>query len=182
MLRYQIGIIDRKWDNIIPPIQRASDGKNVLQIVHDRQEYDSESRASSRASSIFEPSGLRSRNAGTESPISSISSFSEDSLKLACDTKEGKEDALYDMNKSTEMDDDAIVASFRQLIIKLEAQGLYDCNYWAYLTEVIRILSIGTIMLLLLHFQQYVLSAITLGTFWHRKSLPSPSSTYHILP
>ncbi|KAE8453686.1 hypothetical protein EG329_009197 [Mollisiaceae sp. DMI_Dod_QoI] len=167
MLRYQIGIIDRKWDNIIPPIQRASDGKNVLQIVHDRQEYDSESRASSRASSIFEPSGLRSRNAGTESPISSISSFSEDSLKLACDTKEGKEDALYDMNKSTEMDDDAIVASFRQLIIKLEAQGLYDCNYWAYLTEVIRILSIGTIMLLLLHFQQYVLSAITLGTFWH---------------
>ncbi|KUJ20639.1 fatty acid desaturase [Mollisia scopiformis] len=164
MERFQIGRIEGKWDNIIPLFQRASDGKNILEIGQhgDRDEENSESSACSRASSVFETNGLRSRAAGTESPASSISASSEDISKLATD-------ALAPESKGdVERDEDAIVASFRELVAQIEAQGLYDCNYWAYLTDVIRISIIFSIMLLLLHFKQYILSSIALGTFWHQ--------------
>ncbi|KAF8867323.1 fatty acid desaturase [Acephala macrosclerotiorum] len=167
MFRYQIGLIDKKWDNVIPPIQRASDGKNVLELGHgNRNNVDDKSGTSSPASSIFESPQRRSRAQGTESPTSSVSSSFEDKPKL--DQKVQVSNDADKNNGNAKLDEDAVVSSFRELVAKLEAQGLYDCNYWSYLTDVIRISCIGAVMLLLLHYKQYFLSSIALGTFWHQ--------------
>ncbi|CZR61058.1 related to delta 8-sphingolipid desaturase [Phialocephala subalpina] len=173
MLRYQIGVINKNWHNFIPPIQRASDGKNILELGREKKksERDDESGTSSPSSSVFEPSGLRNRAHGTESPTSSISSF-DNKAKHETDTrKNGQKEVSHDAEENidkTKLEEDEIVSSFRGLVADLESRGFYDCNYWAYLTEAIRISCIGTVMLLLLHFKQYFLSAIALGTFWHQ--------------
>lgn len=172
MSRYQIGVIEEKWDNITPLFQRALEGKNILELGTDHgDEVEGESTASSKASSVFESEGVRDRSHGTESPVSSLSSSIEDLSPEKVKSDDGKE----------KLDEDAIVASFRELVRKLEEQGLYDCNYWAYLTDVIRISIIFGIMLLLLRFKQYLLSSIFMGTFWHRKYPPSFSLERYIL-
>jgi delta8-fatty-acid desaturase len=169
MSRYQIGVIEGKWDNITPRFQRALEGKNILELgTGHGDDVEGESAASSKASSVFESEGVRVRRYGTESPASSLSSSIEDLSK----GKEGSEEA------KVKLDEDAVVASFRELVADLEKRGLYDCNYWAYLTDVIRISIIFAITLLLLHFKQYILSSIFMGTFWHRNSPLSFSQIY----
>jgi sphingolipid 8-(E)-desaturase len=63
---------------------------------------------------------------------------------------------------------DDIVRKYRELGERIKAEGLYQCNYWAYLPEVIRYVGLFATSMILLHYSWYNLSAVALGMFWHQ--------------
>ncbi|GAB1317263.1 Delta 8-(E)-sphingolipid desaturase [Madurella fahalii] len=62
----------------------------------------------------------------------------------------------------------AIVEKYRLLHERIKAEGLYDCNYWAYAVEVTRYTIVFGLMLLFLRWKWYATSAFFLGIFWHQ--------------
>ncbi|KAH8650941.1 fatty acid desaturas-like protein [Tricladium varicosporioides] len=106
MVRFQIGILEQKWSNLIPPIQQAGKEHNIQETS--------------------------------------------------------------DNSTLPEKDLDMMTKSFREFIDTLEREGLFDCNYWSYFTEVIRIVLIFTLMLFLLLAGWYCTSAVVMGCFWHQ--------------
>ncbi|ETS85480.1 hypothetical protein PFICI_03505 [Pestalotiopsis fici W106-1] len=63
---------------------------------------------------------------------------------------------------------DNIVQKYRALNHRIKAEGLYQCNYWAYAVEISRYSLLFSGMLLFLHWGWYVTSAALLGAFWHQ--------------
>ncbi|KAK3301502.1 fatty acid delta-6 desaturase [Chaetomium fimeti] len=63
---------------------------------------------------------------------------------------------------------DAIVEKYRDLHERIKAEGLYDCNYWAYAIETSRYLLLLGLMLLFLSWKWYIPSAFFLGCLWHQ--------------
>ncbi|KAF7540403.1 hypothetical protein G7054_g1379 [Neopestalotiopsis clavispora] len=63
---------------------------------------------------------------------------------------------------------DNIVQKYRALNDRIKAEGLYQCNYWAYAIEISRYSLLFGGMLLFLHWGWYVTSAVLLGAFWHQ--------------
>ena len=63
---------------------------------------------------------------------------------------------------------DAIVEKYRQLNERIKAEGLYECNYWAYAIEGVRYTLFFALMLLFLNWKWYISSAFFLGVFWHQ--------------
>jgi delta8-fatty-acid desaturase len=119
MQRYCIGIIEDKWQNALPPIQRKP---------------------------------LRSNN--TDKNINHDRSLNAEASKVLDSDPEKA---------------DEIVTKFRLLISKLEAEGLYECNYYkAYATEAIRCTVLFVLMLVFLRSGWYAISAAFLGCFWHQ--------------
>ncbi|KAK4108183.1 desaturase-like protein [Canariomyces notabilis] len=63
---------------------------------------------------------------------------------------------------------DAIVEKYRLLHERIKAEGLYDCNYWAYAVESARYVTFFGLMVLFLRWKWYAASAFFLGVFWHQ--------------
>ncbi|KAL2194561.1 fatty acid delta-6 desaturase [Corynascus similis CBS 632.67] len=63
---------------------------------------------------------------------------------------------------------DAIVEKYRRLHDRIKAEGLYDCNYWAYAIEVSRYTLLFGLMLVCLQWKWYLASAFFCGCFWHQ--------------
>ncbi|KIL85171.1 fatty acid desaturase [Fusarium avenaceum] len=179
MLRYQIGVLVNRWDNVLPPIQRGPVGEIIEIDVDDGTDSDT---LSSACSNTFDEDRLnpnltrrRVRN-GSISSRSSVSdtgstSLEKTGIKNDKNLAELPELTLESIDSNPPMDQeklDEIAVSFRNLIAKLEDQGLYNCNYWAYLSDVARITTIFAIMLFLLHKGWYVTSSVFLGAFWHQ--------------
>ncbi|KAH6968052.1 fatty acid desaturase [Fusarium avenaceum] len=179
MLRYQIGVLVNKWDNVLPPIQRGPVGESIEIDVDDGTDSDTLSSASSNTFDEERLNPNLTRRRVRNGSISSRSSFSDtgSTSPEKTDIKNDKNLAKLpeltseSINSTPPMDQeklDAIAISFRNLIAKLDDQGLYNCNYWAYLSDVARITTIFAIMLFLLHKGWYVTSSVFLGAFWHQ--------------
>jgi delta8-fatty-acid desaturase len=63
---------------------------------------------------------------------------------------------------------DEIVRKYRLLNKRIKAEGLYQCNYWAYLPEVIRYCLCLSASLYFLKIGWLKTSAVFLGLFWHQ--------------
>ncbi|KAG4424852.1 hypothetical protein IFR04_002012 [Cadophora malorum] len=183
MLRYQIGVLANRWENVLPPLQRGygEETQETVEIeIDDGSETESLS-SSANLSDIFDDDLLspalthrRTRNGSisSRSSVSDVESTSPPKTK----TKVQKDIKLPELtSESTEsappMDQeklDDIAESFRNLIAKLEARGLYDCNYWAYLSDITRLSVIFATMIFLLHHGWYVTSSLFMGGFWHQ--------------
>lgn len=183
MLRYQIGVLANRWENVLPPLQRGygeETQENVEIEIDDGSETESLS-SSANLSDIFDDDLLspaltrrRTRNGSisSRSSVSDVESPSPPKTK----TKVQKDIKLPELtSESTDsappMDQeklDDIAESFRNLIAKLEARGLYDCNYWAYLSDITRLSVIFATMIFLLHHGWYVTSSLFMGGFWHQ--------------
>ena len=126
-------------------------------------------------------SGLRSRKAGGGVVARSESSSSLSSVDDAATTAPAdgmahldaitRKEIKLDLGKYPAPDaatQDAIVEKYRLLHARVKAEGLYDCNYYAYAVEVARYTLLFGLMLLFLRWKWYVASAVALGCFWHQ--------------
>lgn len=181
MSRYRIGRIQGRWTNFIPPIQGGkfrslSDETEAEEGREDgREDGGSSASSSSRdASPVFDDT-LRHRGGAEEGlsssvSVTSVSSAEEDDGMAHLDTVT-REKISLDLEKYPPVDhetQDAIVAKYRQLNDRIEAEGLYQCNYRAYAVEVSRYALLFGCMLLTLHWGWYALSGVFMGAVWHQ--------------
>lgn len=183
MSRYRIGRVEGRWDNFLPPIQGGkfrllSDNSGAGEC--DPQSTTTSSASSSRdqspVSPVFEEEDPSVRNRLTTGgqprsvSVSSASSVNDDDGMAYLDTIT-KEKITLDLERYPSLDhatQDGIVAKYRLLNERLEAERLYDCNYRSYAIECTRYSLLFGSMLLFLRWGWYALSAVCLGAFWHQ--------------
>lgn len=203
MKNFAIGRIEGEWDNFVPPIQ---EGKfRTLKEIEEEEAsmvddciVDSCSNASSSETScdekpfedhLFDPAIRRRRGQkgfGSSGSVTSLSSLS--SNELATDKKTDKQ---YSIDKQTykELARDRVIypstdvftqrqiaQKYRDLEKRIKAEGLFNCNYWAYARECTRYTLFISTSLILLHFGWYKLSAVFLGFFWHQLTFTAHDS------
>ena len=189
MDKFQIGRIEGRWDNFIPPVQggkfRSSDEEMAENMLQEEDDQSTSSPESSVDEDIFDESDeqrLRRRgakNTSSASRATSATSLSSNELLdqkpidpglAAMDARTQKE-LDFDLAKYPPLDpttQDTIIQKYRLLNDRIQAAGLYQCNYTAYAIELIRYTLLFTLFLTFLHFGYYTLSAISLGCFWHQ--------------
>lgn len=182
MNSFQIGRIEGRWTNFVPPIQGGK-----FRSISANDEYaaelgdDSESGQSSSCppSPLFEPveneaSTLRHR----KSTVSSASSASSTppmttdskSRPLFLDARTHQE-ILLDTAKYPSLDPEnqaLIEQKYRALHKRIEDEGLYKCNYSAYMWELSRYILYFSFFVYFLQRGWYCTSAFFLGTLWHQ--------------
>ncbi|KAH6681231.1 fatty acid desaturase [Plectosphaerella plurivora] len=196
MMKYKIGRIEGIWQNFLPPIQggtfrAVTDEEQVLgdqaaaTVSHETGGLDipSASASSREPSPVFdEGSTLRARLTTGGAFDSPASSASEDEGELKKDLQktltptgfldsETRKEISLDLDKYPSLDSatqDRVAQKYRALNERIEAEGLYRCNYTSYLIEISRYTLLFAGMLFFLQRGWYVPSAICLGIFWHQ--------------
>lgn len=189
---YQIGRIEGRWSNFLPPIQggkfRRYGASESIVEQEDGMETPSSSQTSSLTSSpLFDAvdrrttavDGQRGSSKTSElHALSSVSSFSSLDDHQKCQQPQLSHlDALsrteidLDLAKYPPLDPDTqdqIVQKYRELDDRIRAEGLYNCNYTAYLIELTRYCLLFSLSLLCLKAGWYGSSGLFLGLFWHQ--------------
>lgn len=177
MLSFQIGRIEGRWTNFLPPIQ----GGEFRAYNKDMSlESDTSSQPSTRSSSpVFdetfdEKTGLRRRNSTSTSVSSSpstppeVSKFESRPLFLDALTQQ---EIVLDLAKYPPLDpssQDNIVVKYRELHERIVAEGLFTCNYVAYFIECCRYTLLAGLAYTFLRLGWYGTSGFFLGCFWHQ--------------
>ena len=195
--RYRVGRIDGRWKNFLPPIQgghfrsrsgegmgkKEEGGQDTTEVVRPAMSGTPSSASSSPpASPVFDGvdspnAALRKRPAEGATRSSSVSSLSSvverqepfDGM-AHLDALTGKEIQL-DLERYPSLDSatqEDIIRKYRLLNERIQAAGLYRCNYGAYAIECCRYALLFGLMLLFLRWHWYALSAACLGAFWHQ--------------
>jgi delta8-fatty-acid desaturase len=149
MNKYVIGRVQKPWENRIPPIQGGSP-KSKAQDINDNTEKSSVSKKANRSSS-----GMVKIKIPSSSYIAS----------------QTKEQIDLDLTKYPSLDSgvqNEIAKKYRALEDRVRREGLYNCHYNDYFFDALRCSILFSVMLLFLHWGQYILSAISLGCFWHQ--------------
>ncbi|KAF1848448.1 fatty acid desaturase [Cucurbitaria berberidis CBS 394.84] len=192
MNRYQIGRIEGRWTNFLPPIQggkfrsqeeldRLSE-EEYLESGHSSEQETPSSSSSADQSPVFEPAdrpaaSLRQRNATILRPssTSSISSVDLDettpSPKMSVLDRRTQQELDFDKAKYPSVDfktQDNITQKYRELQQRIVAEGLYDCHYASYGIECLRYGFFLCAFLYLLSHGWYITSAIPLACLWHQ--------------
>ncbi|KAF2853903.1 fatty acid desaturas-like protein [Plenodomus tracheiphilus IPT5] len=192
MNRYQIGRIEGRWTNFLPPIQggkfRTQEELDKISAEEYVGSYSSDrdsasSPSSAEQSPIFEPvdrsaSALRNRNAKKFSRSSSSSSISSVELvnrqtapKMSVLDRRTQQELDFDKAKYPPLDvktQDNIVKKYRELQGRIKSEGLYDCNFTSYGIEFLRYGLFLCAFLYLLRSGWYITSAVPLACFWHQ--------------
>ena len=182
MRRYTIGKIQGRWENFVPPIQggiyRGISAADEAQMQPWTRPEGSDSSSSS-PSPVFDPveSGVRHR---LNTETSSISSRPSD-LDLpepAEKFRQSNEPHTFICNNpSNELlnypsldatSQDAVTLKYRALDVRMRAEGLYNCNYSAYIWEASRWLALFLACLSCIHKSQYALAGLFMGLFRHQ--------------
>ena len=189
MRKYQIGGIEGRWKNFIPPIQGGI-FRNISEPceVSDNDTYEEASSSQSStppASPMFEPA-YSQRRKGEErrhyalvldetSSISSTSSVDlslpESPRKLSHMDAYTQEGIDLDLAKYPSLDpvtQDSIVLKYRLLYKRIEREGLFKCNYMAYLIESCRYVVLLASFLITLRLGWFGTSGAFLGLLWHQ--------------
>lgn len=191
MRRYQIGRIEGRWTNFLPPIQGGKFRTEAELSKLPEEEYatsasssdqDVGSSSSSAGNSpLFEPAdrvaaSLRRRNGNNTTRASSTSSISSTELdqqspKMTLLDRRTQEELHLDKATYPSVDfvtQDHITQKYRELHERIVKEGLYKCNYGAYGIECLRYGSFLCAFLFLLHAGWYITSAIPLACLWHQ--------------
>lgn len=187
MNSYQIGRIEGRWANFLPPIQggtfrKYNEESRGLENTAETQQDGSSSQSSRSVSPIFdqtgEDGGVRRRKSISTSPSSTSSSPPPSSSKLPqSESKPSfldartQEEIIFDTAKYPSLDfeiQDNIVDKYRELKERIRAEGLYQCNYYAYLVEACRYTLLVVLSLFCLRHGWYGTSGLFLGIFWHQ--------------
>ncbi|KAL9623822.1 MAG: hypothetical protein Q9160_001813 [Pyrenula sp. 1 TL-2023] len=186
MRKFEIGKIEGRWSNFLPPIQGGNFRPYKDEVGHVvEQETESSNDESSNDSTappspIFEPADTpytRSRRpkADSESSLSSSSSVAADQdpsfAELSFLDTRTKQEIRLDSAKYPSLDplvQDEVVERYRALYQRLWTEGLFDCNYCAYAVECVRYTLLFILFLTFLHYSYYIPSAICLGLLWHQ--------------
>lgn len=186
MFKYRIGRVGGRWDNFLPPIQGGSFRPFIEAAESDDDtDFSSSQDSSPPRSPIFEATNwlIQSRrswhkSASGQDEISSTSSVSSidpdnesDKPRLGHLDARTREEIDLDLAKYPPLDpatQDDIVSRYRTLDRRIRAEGLYQCNYTAYLLEMCRYVFLFGMCLLCLHWGWYGIAGALMGMFWHQ--------------
>ncbi|TVY73347.1 Delta 8-(E)-sphingolipid desaturase [Lachnellula suecica] len=177
MVRYQIGTVEGPWKNFTPPIQGGIFRKYDTPQQEDENSDDSaSSNATREPSPVFdgEQRDLRKRRGhqdADEASITSASSAAETELQdgMTFLDAQTKQEISLDLAKYPALDagtQHIIIQKYRDLYSKILAEGLFDCNYFAYAWEAARCSFLFGMMLLCLRASWYCTSGAFMGMFW----------------
>ncbi|KAL1609672.1 hypothetical protein SLS59_001181 [Nothophoma quercina] len=192
MNRYQIGRIEGRWTNFLPPIQggkfrtleeleRLSE-EEYLESCSSSDHDNASSASSADQSPVFEPadktSSVRQRNTANIARASSSSSVSSIGLediprspKMSVLDRRTQKELDFDKAKYPSTDAETqykITQKYRDLQEEIQTRGLYDCNYTSYGIECLRYGTFIALFLYALYSGWYITSAIPLACVWHQ--------------
>lgn len=180
MSKFQIGRIEGRWTNFLPPIQGGEFRPLIEDDINEEDLVSSElssEEISVPPSPIFEAEderlGLRRRLS-----VSTISS-AVDAIPPPTETKprayvidaRTQEEIELDASKYPPLDaehQEYITKKYRELHQRIRAAGLYNCNYTAYAIEISRYTLFFGLFIFFLRQSWFCLSAFFLGCFWHQ--------------
>jgi delta8-fatty-acid desaturase len=168
---YRIGRIEGRWENFTPPIQGGNFRKLGNEAIdRTEQSIDISEEGSGQSTPEYE---FRKRKFDLPTPPSSVSSaeFEAEKPRMSLLDVKTHEEINLDLAKYPPLDpevQDEIVRKYRQLNERVKAEDLYQCNYWAYLPEVMRYVLLFCVSMYLLKLGWYKTSAVFLGLFWHQ--------------
>src|SRR6201996_717033 len=168
---YRIGRIEGRWENFTPPIQGGKFRKLGNEAIdRTEQSIDISEDGSGQSTPEYE---FRKRKFDLPTPPSSVSSaeFEAEKPRMSLLDVKTHEEINLDLAKYPPLDpevQDEIVRKYRQLNERVKAENLYQCNYWAYLPEVMRYALLFCMSMYLLKLGWYKTSALFLGLFWHQ--------------
>ncbi|KAL9114622.1 MAG: hypothetical protein Q9227_001300 [Pyrenula ochraceoflavens] len=180
MKKFEIGRIEGRWSNFVPPIQGGKFRPYTEEVQQEEFESaESSSSSTAPSSPVFDTldqdwNQLRKRR---HSDDTSVSSLSSDSLQQSSPPKPSfldvrtQQEIRLDSARYPPLDplyQDSIVAKYRDLNERLKAEGLFECNYYAYAVECTRYVLLFTLFLIFLHYSCFLPSAVCLGLFWHQ--------------
>ncbi|PYH48078.1 fatty acid desaturase [Aspergillus saccharolyticus JOP 1030-1] len=162
--RYQIGRIEGRWRNLVPPIQRdpehghtknTKSGPNSPINYHEQDHHLPEL-----------PQLSSDRN--TPEELAFLNAQTKEEIRLTLD----RYPSLDAPTQST------IIERYRRLHAQIQAEGLYQCNYSAYAWEFGRCALLFCIMLVFLRLEWYCTSAVFLGWFWSQMVFAAHDSAH----
>ncbi|KAJ5557776.1 fatty acid desaturase [Penicillium frequentans] len=163
MARFQIGRIEGRWEDFVPPIRGGQFRHHVELGAKERNE----TTVSPVSPCIHAEREVKHQGhvCPTLHPIPDSSSQSE----LAFLDSLSKEEIVLNTNKYPALDTDTqheITKEYRRLHNQIRVEGLYKCNYTAYAWELVRCSLLFGLMLFFLRTGWYCMSAMWLGWFW----------------
>ncbi|KNG88755.1 fatty acid desaturase [Aspergillus nomiae NRRL 13137] len=164
--RYQIGRIEGRWINFVPPIQGGvfrpddDDGEEESAILVKEQQ----DASSTGLTAATVDAGIHKRHSEPE-PMENMVTQDEITF-LDTQTKEEVKLTLSQYPPLDPVTQDEIIAKYRLLHSRIHAEGLYKCNYTAYAWEFGRCSLLFSTMLFFLHIGWYNTSALFLAWFW----------------
>ncbi|KAI9757051.1 MAG: hypothetical protein M4579_003620 [Chaenotheca gracillima] len=181
MSSYQIGRVHGQWDNLTPPVQ----GGKFRPFIEDASDLESGSESdlittsessSGKSSPLFEPvdkapstSSLRQRltpvdhaAADPVTPMEPHLAHLDDLTRQELDLTRAKYPSLSAATQAS------IVQKYRDLNVRIRAEGLYQCNYTSYLIELSRYTLFFGLSLYFLHLGWWATAGLFLGIFWHQ--------------
>ncbi|KAJ6111685.1 hypothetical protein N7523_007746 [Penicillium sp. IBT 18751x] len=182
MSKFQIGSIEGRWTNFLPPIQGGQFRPYSGDECEDGDISSSElsEELSPPPSPIFdaEDAGLR-RRLSISSLSSAVSSIPPSAEEVKVEESKGayvmdartQAEILLDESKYPPLTaeyQENITQKYRQLNERIRAAGLYNCNYSAYAIEISRYSLLFGLFLFFLNRSWFCLSGLFLGCFWHQ--------------
>lgn len=174
MSKFQIGRIEGRWTNFVPPIQGGYFRPYCEEEADEdllRSEQLSE-QISDPGPTIFKAKdvpGLR-RRPSISAKDTSPPTTQKKSRSYVIDAVTQKE-ILLDLSKYPPLDaehQENIIQKYRHLNERIRGAGLYNCNYYAYAVEICRYSLFFALFLFFLNRSWFCLSAFFLGCFWHQ--------------
>ncbi|KAL2852297.1 fatty acid desaturase-domain-containing protein [Aspergillus pseudodeflectus] len=172
MLAFQIGRIQGPWLNFLPPIQGGN-----FRPYHEKATYSEEddtSGSSQPPSPIFDAvdiaPGARRRSVSPGSSVPTPANEPSEPKPFFLDART-REEIVFDTAKYPSLDSktqEDIKRRYRELNTRIEAEGLYNCNYFSYFIEACRYTLFAGLSYFFLQLGWYTISAIFLGCFWHQ--------------
>jgi delta8-fatty-acid desaturase len=159
--RYQIGRIEGRWKPFVPPIQggifRPHDEK-----VNEHESPLEEANEPAPSSPMVEPKHTNPdiiHNRQTKLNHAEAT-FLDTQTKTEITLTLSQYPSLDPKTQST------IITKYRDLHAQIQREGLYTCNYTAYVWELARCTILFCLMLVFLKHEYYKTSAVCLGWFW----------------
>ncbi|KAJ5115071.1 hypothetical protein NUU61_000830 [Penicillium alfredii] len=172
MPSFQIGRIEGTWINFLPPIQGGKFRPYTEETCSSEEDLTSQESSSQEGSlppsPIFDAVDefrIRHRYRGFDSPNQE---FQPKPFFLDARTQE---QIVFDTAKYPSLDiacQEDIKHKYRKLNERIQAEGLYDCNYFAYFVECCRYTLFATLSYGFLRMGWWATSAFWLGCFWHQ--------------
>ncbi|KAL4799784.1 fatty acid desaturase-domain-containing protein [Aspergillus venezuelensis] len=173
MLAFQIGRIQGPWINFRPPIQGGKFRPYDDETGDTVEAEDDTSGQSQPPSPIFDAvdaaPGARRQSTPSETSVSSPDESSEPKPSFL--DARTRQEIVFDTAKYPSTDtktQEDIRHRYRELNKRIEAEGLYNCNYFSYFIEACRYTLFASLSYFFLRTEWYMLSAFFLGCFWHQ--------------
>lgn len=162
MRAFRIGRVQAPWINLTPPIQKGMH-KDVEAIIDTkdtklRPDQQEKPRAPSmtRVNSYCKSMEKEKIEDPSQSDYADMAVREEIERDLA---------AYPSLDPTTQH---AISEKYRLLAKRVEDEGFYQCDYWAYGRESLRYLLLFSCFMVALKAKWYITSACFLGLFWHQ--------------